>query len=227
MSNSQLNKLESALKNGTEVTLNLSSNFIRSSNDETNFPHKLLLTDAQVSKIRKAFANGSSANVKFSKTQLPKMVKSGGFVHFTSNENPFIKAADGTVSLADSYVKELAKRGFENDNFVDAGLSLLGKMIKKGILSIMGSGIALANNEIKYIMKVIKSLENRGILLKGTTRKITSQEGRFLNFPRPLMTAGLPLMKNVLIPLAKRVLLPLGLSAGMSAADPAIQKKIC
>ena len=100
-------------------------------------------------------------------------------------------------------------------------------MIKKGILSIMGSGIALANNEIKYIMKVIKSLENRGILLKGTTRKITSQEGRFLNFPRPLMTAGLPLMKNVLIPLAKRVLLPLGLSAGMSAADPAIQKKIC
>ena len=47
-------------KIGTEVTLNLSSNLIRSSNDETNFPHKLLLTDTQVSKIRKAFANGSS-----------------------------------------------------------------------------------------------------------------------------------------------------------------------
>ena len=37
-------------------------------------------------------------------------------------------------------------------------------------------------------MKVIKSLENRGILLKGTTRKITIQEGGFLNFLRPLMT---------------------------------------
>ena len=37
-------------------------------------------------------------------------------------------------------------------------------------------------------MKVIKSLENRGILLKGSTRKITIQEGGFLNFLRPLIT---------------------------------------
>ena len=71
-------------------------------------------------------------------------------------------------------------------------------------------------------MKVIKSLENRGILLKGTTRKSISQEGGFLNFLRPLMTAGLPLMKSVLTPLAKSVLLPLGLSAGMSAAGAAM-----
>ena len=74
-------------------------------------------------------------------------------------------------------------------------------------------------------MKVIKSLENRGILLKGTTRKITSQEGGFLNFLRPLMTAGLPLMKSVLTPLAKNILLSFGLSAAMSASDAAIQKK--
>ena len=47
-------------------------------------------------------------------------------------------------------------------------------------------------------MIVIKSLENRGILLKGTTRKITSQEGGFLNFLGPLMTAGLLLRKNIL-----------------------------
>ena len=67
LSNSQLNKLKSAIKNGTEVTLNLSSNLIGNSNGETNFPHKLLLTNTQVSKIRKAFANGSSANIKFSK----------------------------------------------------------------------------------------------------------------------------------------------------------------
>ena len=67
MSNSQLNKLKSGIKNGTEVTLNLSSNLIRNSN-ETNFPYKLLLTNIQVSKIVKAFASGSSANIKFSKT---------------------------------------------------------------------------------------------------------------------------------------------------------------
>ena len=45
LSISQLNKLKSATKNGAEVTLNLSSNLIGNSNDETNFAHKLLLTD--------------------------------------------------------------------------------------------------------------------------------------------------------------------------------------
>ena len=48
------------------MTLNLSSNLIANSNDETNFPHKLLLTYKQVSKFCKAFANGSPANIKFS-----------------------------------------------------------------------------------------------------------------------------------------------------------------
>ena len=55
LSNSQLHKLKSAIKNGTELTLNLSSNLMGNSNDETNFPHKLLITDTHVSKIRKAW----------------------------------------------------------------------------------------------------------------------------------------------------------------------------
>ena len=75
-------------------------------------------------------------------------------------------------------------------------------------------------------MNIIKSLENRGVLLEATTRKITSPEGGFLNFLRPFMVTGLPLMKSVLTPLAKSVLLLLGLSAGMSAEDAAIQKKM-
>ena len=57
LSNSQLNKLKSETKNGTEVTLNLSSNVICNSNDETNFPHTLLLTNTQVLRLRKIFAN--------------------------------------------------------------------------------------------------------------------------------------------------------------------------
>ena len=48
LSNSQLNKLKSAIKNGTKVTLNFSSTIIGGSNDENNFPHKLLLTNTQV-----------------------------------------------------------------------------------------------------------------------------------------------------------------------------------
>ena len=58
-SNSRLQKLTLGIKNGTEVTLNFSSNVVGESNDETNFPRKLLLTNAQVSRLRKAFANGS------------------------------------------------------------------------------------------------------------------------------------------------------------------------
>ena len=79
LSKSQLNNLKSGIKGGMEVTLNYSSNFIGNSTDETNSLHKLLTT-TQVSKICKAFANGSSANIKFSKTQLSKMIQSGGVV---------------------------------------------------------------------------------------------------------------------------------------------------
>ena len=49
------------------------------SNDETNFPNALLLTNRQVSRIRKAFANGSSTNIKSSRTQLSKIVEFGVF----------------------------------------------------------------------------------------------------------------------------------------------------
>ena len=65
LSNSQLNKLNSAIKNESEVVLRLSSNMI--GNNETNFPHKLLLTEKQVSSLRKSFANNSSADIKCQK----------------------------------------------------------------------------------------------------------------------------------------------------------------
>ena len=80
LSDSQLNKLKSAIKNETEGVLRLSPNMIGDSNDEDNFLHELLLTNSQVSSIRKKFSNNSSANTKFSKTQLSKMIQSGGFL---------------------------------------------------------------------------------------------------------------------------------------------------
>ena len=73
LSNSQLNKLKSGIKNGTEVTLKIPSNIVGDSNDENNFQHKLLLTNTQVSKLRKALANNYSANIKLSKIQLHKI----------------------------------------------------------------------------------------------------------------------------------------------------------
>ena len=95
-------------------------------------------------------------------------------------------------------------------NIKNIGAKKLNKDIFVGVPSITGSRIILTNNEVKGIMKVIKSLRNRGILLKETTRKITRP------FLRPLMTAGLPLMKSVFTPLAKSVLLPFIISSNVS-----------
>ena len=78
LSNSQLNKLKSAIKNESELVLRLSSNMI--DNKKTNLPHELLLTDRQVSSLRKSFSNNSSADIKLSKTQLSRMIQSGGFL---------------------------------------------------------------------------------------------------------------------------------------------------
>ena len=61
---------------------------------------------------------------------------------------------------------------------------------------------------------------------KELLQKVQVKKENFLNFIRSLMTAGLPLLKILLTPLAKSNLIPLGISAGMSAADVAIQNKI-
>ena len=94
---------------------------------------------------------------------------------------------------------------------------------KKGLLK--GSIITLTNTEIKNIVKVTRSLGIIVFLKKEAYTKISCQGERFLNFCRPLMTAGLPLMENVLTALVKLVLVPLRLAGAASATDAAISKK--
>ena len=65
LSYSQLEKLKSGIKDCTQTTLNLSSNSVGEVNYETNFLHKLSLTNTQVSRIGKGFASDSSANINF------------------------------------------------------------------------------------------------------------------------------------------------------------------
>ena len=82
LSNSQLNKLKSAIKIETDAVLRLSSNRIDNSDDEANFPHKLLLTNRQIANLHKAFGSHTSTDIiKLSKAQLTKMPK-GGFLRF-------------------------------------------------------------------------------------------------------------------------------------------------
>ena len=99
------------------------------------------------------------------------------------------------------------------------------KKNKKQQLSITGSGLMLKNIEINDIVKVIRSLENREILLEGVTWHIIRQEGGCLNFFKSLMLVGLPLMEDLITPLAKSVLVPLGVTVAL-ATDSIIQKNI-
>lgn len=78
--NSHLNKSKSETKNEIGITLILSSNMCGSTNDETNFHNKLLLTHKEASKLRKAFSNNVLANLKLLKTQLFKIIQSGRFL---------------------------------------------------------------------------------------------------------------------------------------------------
>ena len=104
LSNSQLSKLKSAIKNETDVVLRLSSNVIGNSNDGTSFPQGLLLTNRQVANLRKAFAKHTSTDIKLSKTQLSKMIQSGGFLGRLLG--PLLRTA---LPLMNSVIKPLAK----------------------------------------------------------------------------------------------------------------------
>ena len=104
LSKSQLNKLQSAIKNETAVVLRLSSNMIENSDDETNFPHKLFLTNRQVANLRKTFANHTSTDIKLSKTQLSKTIQSEGILGKLLG--PLIRTG---LPLIKSVIKALAK----------------------------------------------------------------------------------------------------------------------
>ena len=84
------------------MVLRLSSNMI--GDNETDFPHKLLLTNRQVSNLRKTFANNSSADIKLSKTQSSKMIQSGGFLGRLLS--PLLKTG---LPLINHVIKPLAK----------------------------------------------------------------------------------------------------------------------
>ena len=194
LSNSQLNKLKSAIKNETEVVLRLSPNMIGESNDKANFPHELLWTDRQISSIRKAFSNNSSADIKFSKTQLSKMIQSGGFLGKLLG--PLLKTG---LPLIKNVITPLAK-----SVLILLGLTAAATAADAGIhKKILGSGnttLIISNNEKEDLIKIIKSLEDSGLLLKGVTQSVQNevkeQKGGFLSML--FRTLGASLLGNLL-----------------------------
>ena len=159
------------------LTSKLSSNVVGHSNDENNFPHKSLLTNTEVWRLRKAFANGSSANIKLSKTQL---LKTG-------------------LPLLKNVLKPLAK-----SVLIPLGLTASASAIDAAIhKKIFGSGntkLIISNEEMNDIMKIIKSLEESGLLIKGVSEKnkneVKEQKRGFLSML--LGTIGAILLGNLL-----------------------------
>ena len=118
LSNSQLNKLKSAIRNETEVVLRLSSNMIGNSDDETNF--QIFSTNRQV-----------STDIKFSKTQLSRMIQLGGFLGRLLG--PLLKTG---LPLMKSVIQPLAK-----SVLIPLGLTAAAWTADAGIYKkILGSG---------------------------------------------------------------------------------------
>ena len=96
---------------------------ISNSGDNTNFPHELLLTNKQVTNLQKAFAKNTSTDIKLSKTQLSKMIQSGGFLGRLLR--PLLKTG---LPLIKSVIKPLPK-----SVLVPLGLTAAGSAADAGI----------------------------------------------------------------------------------------------
>ena len=185
----QLNKLKSAIKNENDVVTRLSHNMIGDSNDKTNFPHESLLTNREVSSIRKTFSNNSSVDIKFSKTQLSKMIQSGGFLGKLLG--PLLKTR---LPLIKNLITPLAK-----SVLIPLGLTAAASTADAGIhKKILGSGnttLIISNKDMKDLIKIVKSLEDSGLLLKGVTEtvqnEVKEQKGGFLSMLLGTLCASL------------------------------------
>ena len=155
---------------------------VGNSNDNINFPNEFLLTNRQVANIRKAFANHSSTDIKLSKTQLSKMIQSGGFLGGLLG--PLLKTG---LPLMKSVIKPLAK-----SVLISLGLKAAASAAYAGIhKKILGSGnsnnatLIISNNEMDDILKIVKSLEDSGVLSKGVSETIQNEakekKGGFLS----------------------------------------------
>ena len=170
--------------------------------DETNFPHKLLLTNRKVSNLCKAFPNHLSFDIKLSKTQLSRMIQLGGFLGRLLG--PLLKAG---LRLIKNAIKPLVK-----SLLIPLGLATAASAADAGIhKKILGSRfpsssashnttLIISNDKMKYIIKIEKTLEDSGLLLKCVSETVQNeareQKGGFLSML--LVTLGASLLGNIL-----------------------------
>ena len=161
LSNLQLNKLKSGVKNGTEVTLKLSSNVVGVSNDRNNFPHEFVLTNTQVSKLRKTVANNSSANINLSKTRSHKIGQSGGFLG-----RPLGQLLKNGLPWMKNVLKPLAKSVLVLLGLTEAAAT--DTAIHKKIF-VSGTTLMVSNEGMNDIINKIKLLNESRLFIKDVS----------------------------------------------------------
>ena len=121
-----------------------------------------MLTDRQVANIRKAFAKNTSTDIKLSKTQLSKMMQSGGFLGnlLSKLAGPLMKVA---MPLAKNILEPLG---------LTAAMSAIDGSIKKKMPDSGTTTLIISNDEMNDIIKIVKSLEDSGVLLEGVSETI-------------------------------------------------------
>ena len=186
LSNTQLQKLQDAVKDNTGTTLRINLKML----DRNDLPHELLLMTRQKAKLRKALNDNTSTDIKLSKAQITKIIQSDGFLGSLLSKlaGPLMKVA------APSAKNVLAPLGITaTASAIDAGIQ------KK----IHGSGtttLIISDEEMNDIIKIVQALEDSNTLLKGLTNTIRNetkeQKGRFLSML--LGTLGASLLGNLL-----------------------------
>ena len=157
---------------------------------EDDLPHELLLTTRQKTKLRNAFTNNMSTDLKLSKAQISKIIQSGGFLGSLLNKlaGPLMKAA---ITLAKNVLAQLGTTAAASA--IDAG-------IQKKIHGSGNTTLIISNEEMNDIMKIVQALKDSNILLKGVTKTIKNetkeQKGGFLSMS--LGTLGASLLGNLL-----------------------------
>ena len=165
--------------------------------NETIFPQKLLLANRKVANLRKAFANCLSTDIKLSKSQLSKMIQSGRFL--VRLLGPLLKRR---LPLIKDVIKALAKSFLIPLGLTAAASAADAEILKKVLESCHNNTTTLiiSNNEMEDIIKIVKSLEDSGLLLKGVTEtvqnEVKEQKGGFLSML--LGTLGASLLGNIL-----------------------------
>ena len=148
LSNSQLDKLKSAVKNRQGTVLGMNAKMLSTN----NLPRELLLTTRQTTKLRNAIENNMSTDIKLSKAQISKIIQYGGFLGKLFG--PLLKTG---LPLIKNVIKPLAK-----SVLIPLGLTAAGSAADAGIQKkLLGSGtttLVISNEEMNDIMKIVQAL---------------------------------------------------------------------